>query len=166
MHSQKSNSVPFAYIFHLCVKHTRSFLKFTPVIELTSNLALSHQVLKIISKVFECCSIKKTKMFLMTLEQTLLVLLCFLSSKSYCVQKIKIYFFDEITVMSGKKLPRFHGFKFNLASCFKATHLVSSHLFRKTSDFYLRNSDVALIFPFITGLIAQCTCLFRFSTVV
>ena len=71
---------------------------------------------------------------------------------------------SSMRLLSGKKLPRFHGFKFNLASCFKATHLVSSHLFRKTSDFYLRNSDVALIFSFITRF--NCICLFRFSIVV
>ena len=44
-------------------------------------------------------SIKKTKMFFMTLEQTsLLVPLCFLSTQSNGVQKIEIYFVDEITV--------------------------------------------------------------------
>ena len=98
MHSQKSNSVPFAYIFHLCVKHTRSFLKFTPVIELTSNLALSHQILKIIS--LRMLLYKENKNVFNDLGINLTISACtyFLSSKSNCVQKIKIYFFDEITV--------------------------------------------------------------------
>ena len=102
----------------------------------------------------------------MTLEQTSLSVLVriFLARSQIASKKSK--YTSSMRLLSGKKLPRFHGFKFNLASCLKVTYLVSSHLSRKTSDFYLRNSDVALIFPFITGLIAQCTCLFRFSTVV